>query len=146
LSIVVAHRAAERDALVRGLALRILLPLALALPVLAAAVWFAIRQAVAPLNALAEEVQGRELLHLSPVEAPSAPREVEPLVNALTQLFARLARSFESERRFTGDAAHELRTPLAALRTHAEVALTTESDARRRRSLAQVVAGVERAE
>jgi signal transduction histidine kinase len=70
---------------------------------------------------------------------------VRPLVDALNDLFGRLDRSFANERRFTGDAAHELRTPLAALKTQAQVALTSPDPERRRRALDNVVAGVDRA-
>ncbi|HET7730837.1 MAG TPA: ATP-binding protein [Usitatibacter sp.] len=145
LVIVVAHRMDEREALVRGFALRLLLPFALGLPLVGLVLWLAVSRALRPLEQLAGEVRGREADRLSPIAAGQAPREVEPLIAALNQLFGRLARSFENERRFTGDAAHELRTPLAALKTHAEVALTTASDERRRRSLQQVVDGVDRA-
>ena len=145
LVIIVAHGNADRDAMVRGLALRLVLPLVVGLPVLAIALWLAVTRALRPLDRLAREVGGREAAHLAPIDAPDVPAEVAPLVAATNQLFARLEQSFENERRFTGDAAHELRTPLAALRTQAEVALTTASDERRRRSLEQVVQGVERA-
>ncbi len=145
LVIIVAHRLDERDQLIQGIALRLVLPMGLGLPLIAAAIWLAVSRALKPVDRLAAEVGGREAGRLGPVEAAHAPREIEPLVSALNDLFARLQRSFESERRFTGDAAHELRTPLAALKTHAEVALTTASDERRRRSLEQVVAGVDRA-
>jgi two-component system, OmpR family, sensor kinase len=143
--VVVAHQRDEREALVRDAALRLLVPIAFGLPLIGMALWFAVSRAVSPLERLADEVRGRGLDRLTPLAGANAPREVEPLVDALNQLFERLERSFENERRFTGDAAHELRTPLAALKTHAEVALTTASDERRRRSLQQVVDGVDRA-
>ena len=145
LVIVVAHRLEEREAMVRGFALRLLLPFAIGLPLIGLALWLAVARGLAPLERLAAEVRGREAGHLAPLEAHAAPAEIEPLLAALNQLFTRVERSFENERRFTGDAAHELRTPLAALRTHAEVALSTASEERRRRSLEQVVEGVDRA-
>ena len=145
LVIIVAHGIAERDELVRHLALRLVVPLVVGLPVLAGALWLAVTRALRPLDRLAAEVRGREAGHLAPIQAAGVPAEVEPLVAATNQLFARLEQSFDNERRFTGDAAHELRTPLAALRTHAEVALTTAHEDRRRRALGQVVEGVERA-
>ena len=145
LVIIVAHGSAEREQLVRDLALRLVVPLAIGLPTLAIALWLAVTRALRPLEQLAGQVRGRQADHLAPIDARGAPAEVEPLVAATNQLFARLERSFDNERRFTGDAAHELRTPLAALRTHAEVALTTAHDGRRRRALGQVVEGVERA-
>ena len=145
LVIIVAHQSAEREAMVLGFALRLLWPFAVGLPLVALVLWLAVTRALRPLDRLAGEVRGREADRLTPLDAADAPSEIEPLLAALNQLFARLERSFENERRFTGDAAHELRTPLAALKTHAEVALTTVSDERRRRSLEQVVEGVDRA-
>jgi two-component system, OmpR family, sensor histidine kinase QseC len=145
LLIIVAHRLDDREAVVRDFALRLMLPLLLGLPLVGVAIWIAVSRSVAPIERIAGEVRGRGLDRLSPLGADDVPREIAPLVSALNQLFERLERSFENERRFTGDAAHELRTPLAALKTHAEVALTTASDERRRRSLAHVVEGVDRA-
>lgn len=143
--VIVGHRLAQRDELVAGLALRLLVPMVVGLPLLAIALWFAVARALSPLDRLARELAGREAGRLAPIQALDAPAEVAPLVRATNELFARLERSFDNERRFTGDAAHELRTPLAALRTQAEVALSTASDERRARALQQVVEGVERA-
>ena len=143
--VIVAHGVAERDAIVRDLALRLVVPMLVGLPLLAMALWLAVTRALRPLDRLADEVRGRQAGHLAPIAAPDAPAEVEPLVTATNQLLARLEQSFDAERRFTGDAAHELRTPLAALRTQAEVALSTPSDDKRRRALDQVVQGVGRA-
>jgi two-component system sensor histidine kinase QseC len=71
--------------------------------------------------------------------------EVAPLVNSLNALFGRVSRLIENERRFTADAAHELRTPLAALKTQAQVARGATGDAERRRALDNVIAGCDRA-
>ena len=143
--VIAAHRQHERDELAGGIALRLVFPLLLGFPLIAVAVWIAVSRGLAPLNALAREVGSREASRLSPVAASEAPREVMPLVEELNRLFERLEHSFASERSFTGDAAHELRTPLAAIKTQAEVALSTASDERRRHALEQVVAGVQRA-
>lgn len=145
LVVVVAHAVSERDALVRGIALRTSLPLLAGLPLAAILLWLAVTRALQPLDIVAAQVRGREAGRLSPLAAAGAPEEVQPLVEALNDLLARLGRSLENERRFTGDAAHELRTPLAALKVQAEVALATDSEERRRRALRQVVAGTDRA-
>lgn len=145
LVLIVAHRVEVREVLAARIAWRLALPVLFGLPLVALAIGVALWRGLLPLERLAAEVRGRDPGRLAPVEARDAPSEVMPLVEALNQLFGRLERSFENERRFTGDAAHELRTPLAALRTQAEVALSTENEERRRRALGQVVAGVERA-
>lgn len=145
LVVVVAHQSAERDALVRDLALRLAAPALVVLPLLALAIWFAVARGLRPLERLAAEVRERGAGRLEPLPEAAAPLEVAPLVRETNQLFGRLERSIQAERRFTGDAAHELRTPLAALRAHAEVALTSQDAERRRRSLEEVVHGVERA-
>jgi two-component system sensor histidine kinase QseC len=79
------------------------------------------------------------------MEIGKAPAEVAPLVGSLNRLFERVQASIENERRFTADAAHELRTPLAALRAQAQVARGSMDDAERRRALDKVIAGCDRA-
>ncbi|MEW6253565.1 MAG: ATP-binding protein, partial [Planctomycetota bacterium] len=82
---------------------------------------------------------------LAPLDASTPlPDEVAPLRTALNALIRRVAEAFDNERRFTADAAHELRTPLAALKVQAQVALRAQADDSRRHALAQVIAGVDR--
>jgi two-component system, OmpR family, sensor histidine kinase QseC len=141
----VAEHAAFRDELAGSIARHLLQPLAFALPILAALIWLSVRWGLSPLRALAEEVRRRRPTNSTALDASDAPAEARPLVAALNALFRRVAASVESERRFTADAAHELRTPLAAIQTHAEVALAAQDDAERKRALAHVTQGTQRA-
>lgn len=87
----------------------------------------------------------RELRELHPVILPNAPGEIASTVDALNELFGRIAVLLESERRFTADAAHELRTPIAAIRAQAQVALAETDDAVRRNALRKTLEGCDRA-
>lgn len=141
----VGERRDARQQVSREVAAHILLPLGLALPLLGGVLAFAIGRALRPLRQLADDIGGRDPQRLEPVVASDAPREIRPLVERLNALFARIAESLERERAFTADAAHELRTPLAAIRAQAQVAREAGGDAERRRALDQVIAGCDRA-
>ncbi|MGV3492334.1 MAG: ATP-binding protein [Ramlibacter sp.] len=120
-------------------------PVAVGLPVLALALWWAVRRGVRPLRALGDAVAQRDGADLRPLEAADAPAEIRPLLEALNAHFARIAQLLERERRFTGDAAHELRTPIAAIRAQAQVALGATGDAQRRHALERTLEGCDRA-
>ncbi|HEY0635367.1 MAG TPA: ATP-binding protein [Gammaproteobacteria bacterium] len=134
-----------RNNLVNQIALHQVLPLLLALPLLSLLISYGIHRALVPLRALTQAVERRAPDSLEPVTARNIPDEIRPLVTALNQLFTRLAAAFENERRFTADAAHELRTPLAALKVQAQVAQRASSDEQRRTALTRVLQGVDRA-
>ncbi len=124
---------------------RLLVPALLGLPLLATWIWFATRRALAPIDAIADQVQRREPQHLAPLIPPSAPVEIRPLLVALNGLLARVDLALEGERRFTADAAHELRTPLAALTVQASVAARARDSAERDHALAELTRGTKRA-
>lgn len=141
----VGEREKTRRELARDVALNLLYPLVFALPVLAALLWLAIARGMRPLDAAAGAVAQRDPRNLSPLPDEAAPREVAPLIDALNRLFARIAASIAAEKRFTADAAHELRTPVAAIRAQAQVARGAAGDAERTRALDNVIAGCDRA-
>ena len=120
-------------------------PVAVALPFLGLGVWAAIRQALKPLSALGYQVAHRKPDASEPLSDAGVPREVLPLVDALNRLFGRIAMLIDSERRFTADAAHELRTPLAGIRMQAQVAQGAEDAGERNEALAATLQGCDRA-
>lgn len=141
----VAERHALRDELAQSVANHLMHPLAVALPVLGLLIWLSVTAGLLPLGALAAQVQRRAPDNLASLPESQVPGEVAPLVHALNALFERLRISFEQERRFTADAAHELRSPLAALKTQAQVAQAATSKRALRHALDQIVVGVDRA-
>ena len=141
----VGERRDARDEIVAKIAKNLLWPLAVALPALGLLIWLGINRAMRPLRRLNREVGQRAPDNLAALDLGDAPAEVAPLVVSLNRLFARVASSMENERRFTADAAHELRTPLAALRAQAQVARGAGDDGERRRALDNVIAGCDRA-
>jgi two-component system, OmpR family, sensor histidine kinase QseC len=132
-----------REAIARRLALNALLPLVAGLPVLGLLIWWSIGRALRPLARLGDEVAARDPLELRPVEL-AGPAETMPLVRRLNELFARIRRVTALERRFTADASHELRKPVAAVRAQAEVARTTLSAGTRDAALVQVIRASDR--
>lgn len=142
--IQVAERYDVRDELVHKISLQVLYPLIIALPLLSVVLWFAVGGGLRPLNRITEEVGARSPRDLQPLAAAGIPSEIRPLVAALNRLLERLRRALENERRFTSDAAHELRTPLAILKTQAQVAQGAVSEAERRAALARIGEGVDR--
>ncbi len=143
--VTAAERYDVRMELVNAIAIRLVLPFVILLPILAWLLWMAVGHGLAPLQRIAREVQSRDEHFLDSIDESNAPDEVKPLLHALNRLFDKLADSLEKERRFTSDAAHELRTPLAALKTHAQLALSAPSCEESQHALKQVIKGVDRA-
>jgi two-component system sensor histidine kinase QseC len=143
--IQVAEPIAGRESLARHITLKMLLPTLIVLPVLALLIWLGVGAGLRPLQQLKQEVKQRTVNRLEPVAMKGVPEEVAPLAQALNDLFARLQQAFEGERRFTAYAAHELRTPLAALKIQAQVALRANNEVERNLALENVLRGVDRA-
>jgi two-component system, OmpR family, sensor histidine kinase QseC len=122
-TVITAQKIKVRDELAEELAWRLVLPIAAGILALGLITWLVVTSALRPLTDIANQVNARATDRLSPVALEqAAPRELLPLLNALNALFERVETSLDSERRFTADAAHELRTPLAAMRLQAQLA------------------------
>jgi len=137
---------AIREELAEGIAQSALLPWLLAVPIMGLVVWFVVGAACRSLERITEQVAHRDPERLSPIRADQAPMEIYGLVQAINGLLARLDDTLERERRFTEDAAHELRTPLAALKVHAQNLSTSRNAEESERSLAGLLSGVDRSE
>ncbi|HOF51553.1 MAG TPA: ATP-binding protein [Rhodoferax sp.] len=146
VQVFVGERTESRNDILWAVMRGLLLPLVLALPLLAAALWWSVRAGLSPLRALSEALAQRAPQTLEPVVLDDCPEEMRPLVGALNELLERIGRMVVSERRFTADAAHELRTPIAAIRAQAQVALGAGDDvAERQHALQATLAGCDRA-
>jgi two-component system sensor histidine kinase QseC len=141
----VAERTDVRDELANGIAENLLRPLWFSLPLLALLLWIAVMRGLRPLDKLTSEVEQRKPDNLAALDASSAPREVVPLIERLNRLFARIDASMQKERRFTADAAHELRTPVAAIKAQAQVARAASGEPERSHALDNAILGCDRA-
>jgi len=118
-----AERHDARQRLAAQIALNALLPLVAALPLIGMLIWWIVARGLAPIRRISEEVLRRDPGNLDRLDIGAAPDEVHPLIERLNALFERIERSIANEKRFTADAAHELRNPVAAIRAQAEASL-----------------------
>lgn len=146
VQVFVGEQITSRDAILWAVLEGVLMPLMYALPLLAGVGWLAVRNGLAPLRHLSHGLAQRQPQALEPVALTDMPAEIEPVVQSLNALFERIQAMVDSERRFTADAAHELRTPIAAIRTQAQVALAAGADLEQREhALHYTLAGCDRA-
>lgn len=145
LTIQVAQPMGIRNRLAADSALRTLSPFLVLLPLLGLLVWIAVGRELRPLETVARAVGKRTATALDPLPAGGLPDEVRPLVGALNELLERLGRALAVQRDFVADAAHELRTPLAALRLQIQLAERAASAAERETAFATVKGGLDRA-
>jgi len=143
--IQVAHDMAARRAMARALALRSLLPLAVMAPLLALWVWWTVRHLLAPVERVRRQIAQRQADDLGAVSETHLPDEVQPLVRELNLLLARVRSAFEAQQHFVADAAHELRSPLAALKLQVQGLRRAPDDAARQQAVARLDAGLDRA-
>lgn len=147
VKILVGEEMATRHDILWAVLRSLLMPLMFALPLLALVGWWAVRRGLQPLRQLSNGLALRQPQSLQPVVlSGDTPTEIQPLIQALNALFSRIEHMVVAERRFTADAAHELRTPIAAIRAQAQVALGAGSHAEQREhALNATVAGCDRA-
>jgi signal transduction histidine kinase len=134
----------RRD-LATAAALRSLTPLLAFAPLMALLIWWLVKISLSSLQRLATEVAQRDARALEEVGTDGVPNEIAPLVNALNSLLARLKRTFSNQRAFVADAAHELRSPLTALKLQLQLLDRARNEAERTEALNNLNEGVDRA-
>ena len=143
--IQIAQPVRVREGLARAAAERVVIPLVLLLPIMIVAVAWIVSRGLKPLRFVTTEVQRRDARSLTPLATHNLPEEIEPLVSELNRLLARLQRAFSVQRAFISDAAHELRSPLTALRLQLQLLDRAPDEAARLEALGRLGAAVERA-
>lgn len=144
-AIHVAQPLAARAAAAQAAALRLLAPGLVFALLLAGGAWLIVRKVTAPVVDFSHAIDARTPGDATPVRADALPAELAPVGQAVNRLLARVEAALAAERTLTADAAHELRTPLAALRAQAQVALRSRVDAEREAALRELIGGVDRA-
>jgi signal transduction histidine kinase len=134
-----------RERLAANAALHSVVPLLLIAPVLALVVWWVAKLTLRPLNALATELRARDGQSLAPLPTQQLPEEVSPLVGAFNQLLRRLSQSLDTQRAFVSDAAHELRSPLTALKLQLQMLRRAADEPAREQATSALAAGIDRA-
>ena len=143
-TVQVAETLVKRHMLANEILIGVILPQLLLIAIVGVVLWAGVARGLAPLRALQEAVAARSHLDLSPVAVAHVPGEVHPLLSAVNDLMARLDAILTYQSRFIADAAHQLRTPVAGLKAHIEVALREEDPAQAKQSLAHLYTAVER--
>jgi two-component system OmpR family sensor kinase len=144
-TVQVAQDMAVRRNMAGSLALRTVGPIALMMPILMLVVWWVVSVSLKPVARVRKQVASRQADDLSPVSEAGLPDEVRPLVQELNLLFGRVKTAFDAQQNFVADAAHELRTPLAALKLQAQGLERADGPEARQLAVSRLTAGIERA-
>ena len=145
-SVQAAQRAAFQQQEAAEVAAKLFVPFALVFGLVAAMLVLALRRGLAPLDRTAADVAARSASSLEPIDTASLPREITPLVLALNNLMRHVSDSLELRQRFVADAAHELRTPITALKLQLQLLRSTPDEAAQRRAQDELQAGIDRAQ
>jgi two-component system OmpR family sensor kinase len=143
--IQVAQDVGIRRDMARTLALRTVAPVAIMAPLLMAVIWWVVSASLAPVSRVRQQIARRQANDLSEVSEAGLPDEIQPLIQELNLLFRRLRQAFAAQESFVADAAHELRSPLAALRLQVQALGRTADDERRELAMTRLSAGIDRA-
>ncbi|MHB1332808.1 MAG: ATP-binding protein [Sulfuriferula sp.] len=143
--IQVAQPTSVRQELAAGLAARSLLPFAVLIPALALLIWVAVGRSLAPLQRVADALRRRSPDAMQALPNDNLPPEIRPLVDALNNLLERLDEALAAQRAFVADAAHELRTPLAALKLQLQLVERADTLAARSTGFAKLHERLDRA-
>jgi two-component system sensor histidine kinase TctE len=144
VQIQVAERVTARDESAREIILRMVLPQGVLILLAGFAVWYGVGRGLAPLSTLRREIEQRSHRDLSALPEEATPQEVQPLIRAMNDLLARLGAAISAQQRFIADAAHQLRTPIAGLKTQTELALRQPQLADVQANLRQLQTATER--
>jgi signal transduction histidine kinase len=141
----VGERTDVRLGLIRRIALGAAVPLLLFIPMAVGLIWLSLRSGLSALRQLMTEIGRRTKRDLSPVPLEPWPSDLLPLVRSINQLFARIQRAVQHERTFVDNAAHQLRTPLAAVKLQAQMIARETDPAEREGLILRLIEGVDRA-
>ena len=142
--IAILQKTELRDEIANDSAIRTLLPLLILVPILLLVVTWLVRKIFLPIGVLAQEIDSRGDLELHAVPEENLPREIQPFVHAINRLFVRVAQSVQNQQRFLADAAHELRSPIAALSLQAERLSACDLNPEARERAVRLQKGIER--
>lgn len=138
ISVQVAEKTSLRADFARQLMLRMMVPQGILVILAALAVWLGVGLGLRALTSVRTEIENRSHVDLSPIRETNTPYEVRPLVRAMNDLLSRLSAALAAQQRFIADAAHQLRTPVAALKTQAELAVRQVRDGEAQATLQQL--------
>jgi signal transduction histidine kinase len=139
LQLHVSETTQQRQALIRGILANIVIPQLLLTLIAVGVVWYGVKQGLRPLERLRHEVVNRRRDDLRQLDGSKAPEEVRPLIDAVNSLLDRLKQLIAAQQRFVADAAHQLRTPFAGLKTQSELALRTNEPAEKQHALENIL-------
>jgi signal transduction histidine kinase len=142
----VAQRVSSRHSLAAEAASKLFLPLFVLIALTGVLLTAALRRGLKPLDEAADGVAVRSAVSLEPIGAESMPQEIHPLIRSINDLMHRLAEAFSAQRRFVADAAHELRSPVTALRLQLQLLERAKDEPARALAVAELKAGIERSQ